>query len=40
MFYPSSIKNAVGNLIKVALSLLIMAFDTVDTFSYIDSSEL
>lgn len=40
MFYPSSIKNAVGNLIEVALSLLIMAFDTVDTFSYIDSSEL
>lgn len=33
-------KNAVGNLIDIALSLLIMALDTVDTFSYVDSSEL
>lgn len=33
-------KNAVGNLIEIALSLLIMALDTVDTFSYVDSSEL
>lgn len=33
-------KNAVGNLMEIALSLLIMALDTVDTFSYVDSSEL
>lgn len=33
-------KNAVGNLIEIALSLLITALDTVDTFSYVDSSEL